>query len=105
MLVLWSLYLPHESFATELTTLTALLAVHWMPRNESQLRPGKLTWNLKIMQLKRKIIFQTSMFGFHVNFPGSIVNLVGIPVSIRTDSLFSLVKLQHFEAFFQELRR
>ena len=26
--------------------------------------PWKLTWNLKIIQLKRNIIFQTSMFGF-----------------------------------------
>ena len=32
--------------------------------------PGKLTWNLKITCLKRKIIFQTSTFGFHVNFQG-----------------------------------
>ena len=31
---------------------------------------GKLPWNLKIMCLKRKIIFQTFMFGFHVNFQG-----------------------------------
>ena len=34
----------------------------------------KLTWNLKNTQSKRKIIFQTSIFGFHVNFPGSIYN-------------------------------
>ena len=32
--------------------------------------PWKLTWNLKITPSKRKIIFQTSVFGFHVNFPG-----------------------------------
>ena len=30
----------------------------------------KLTWNLKITCLKRKIIFQTFTFGFHVNFQG-----------------------------------
>ena len=30
--------------------------------------PGKLTWNLKIICLKRKIIFQTSIFGFHVTY-------------------------------------
>ena len=35
--------------------------------------PGKLTWNLKITCLKRKIIFQTSIFGFHVNFQGCIL--------------------------------
>ena len=32
--------------------------------------PGKLAWNLKITQLKRKVIFQTSIFGFHINFSG-----------------------------------
>ena len=30
------------------------------------LHSRKLTWNLKIICLKRKIIFQTSFFGFHV---------------------------------------
>ena len=35
------------------------------------LHPGKLTWNLKITQLKREIISQTSIFGFNMlNFPG-----------------------------------
>ena len=34
--------------------------------------PRKLTWNLKITCLKRKIIFQSSIFGFHVSFRGSI---------------------------------
>jgi len=33
--------------------------------------PRKMNgWNLNITQLKRKIIFQTSILGFHVNFPG-----------------------------------
>ena len=32
--------------------------------------PWKLTWNLLITPSKRKIIFQTSMIMFHVNFPG-----------------------------------
>ena len=35
--------------------------------------PGKLTWNLKITCLKREIIFQNSIFGFHVNFQGCII--------------------------------
>ena len=34
------------------------------------LHPGRLTWNLQITQLERKIIFQTSMIMFHVNLPG-----------------------------------
>ena len=33
--------------------------------------PRKLTWNLKITCLKRKIIFQPSILGFHVSFRGS----------------------------------
>ena len=32
----------------------------------SLIHPWKLTWNLKITQLKRKIIFQTSIFGFNM---------------------------------------
>ena len=34
------------------------------------LHPGRLTWNLTITHLKRKIIFQTIIFRFHVNLPG-----------------------------------
>ena len=32
--------------------------------------PGKSTWNLIITQLKRRLIFQTSIFWFHVNLHG-----------------------------------
>ena len=32
--------------------------------------PWKLIWNLKLTKLKRKSIFKTSIFGFHVNFRG-----------------------------------
>ena len=35
-----------------------------------ELHPWKLTWNLKVTPLKRKIIFQISILGFHVNFRG-----------------------------------
>ena len=38
-----------------------------------ELHGGRLTWNLKITQLKRKIIFQTIIFRFHVNLPGCIL--------------------------------
>ena len=40
---------------------------HGMPLN---LHPGRLTWNLQIANLEKKIIFQTSMSMFHVNLPG-----------------------------------
>ena len=33
------------------------------------LPPGRLTWNLQITRLERKIIFQTIIFRFHVNLP------------------------------------
>ena len=36
------------------------------------IHPGRLTWNLTITQLKRKIIFRTIIFRFHVNLPGCI---------------------------------
>ena len=35
------------------------------------LHPGRLTWNLQITHLERKMIFQTSMIMFHVNLQGS----------------------------------
>ena len=34
------------------------------------LHPGRLTWNLPIPHLERKMIFQTIIFRFHVNLPG-----------------------------------
>ncbi len=39
---------------------------------KKRVQPGKLTWNLEITQLKRNIIFQTSMFRLHVSFRGVI---------------------------------
>ncbi len=45
----------------------------WMflkPCKWDKLHPPKLTWNLNITCLKRKIIFQTSIFRFHVSFLG-----------------------------------
>ena len=57
------------------------------------IHPGKLTWNIKIGQLKRKIIFQTSIFVFHVNFQGCI----------HPFSTFSLLSLCYF-IFWASLR-
>ena len=50
---------------------------------KNQKSSRKLTWNLKITCLKRKIIFQTFIFGFHVSFRGGtcqchwMVNIIG----------------------------
>ena len=38
--------------------------------NFSRIHPGRLTWNLQITHLERKMIFQTPMIMFHVNLPG-----------------------------------
>ena len=32
--------------------------------------PGRLTWNLEIIHLERKMMFQTFIIMFHVNLPG-----------------------------------
>ena len=41
-------------------------------RKNGTLHPGRLTWNLQITHLERKMIFQTSMIMFHVNLQGCI---------------------------------
>ena len=38
------------------------------------LHPWNFTWNLKSTHLERKIIFQTSIFRFHVQFQGSTLS-------------------------------
>ena len=38
-------------------------------RKISWIHPGRLTWNLQITHLERKMIFQTSMIMVHVNLP------------------------------------
>ena len=40
---------------------------------QEALHPGRLTWNIQITHLERKLIFQTSMIMFHVNLPGCTV--------------------------------
>ena len=45
---------------------------HWNSSPE-YLRPGRLTWNLQITHLERKMIFQTSIIVFHVNLPGVVI--------------------------------
>ena len=41
------------------------------------LHPGRLTWNLQIIHLERKMIFQTCIIMFHVNLPGCTFNSQG----------------------------
>ena len=51
-----------------------------VPSLKLTLHPWNLTWNLKITQLKRKIIFQASILRFHVKFQGSTIFLLGRPI-------------------------
>ncbi len=63
------------------------------------IHPGRLTWNLQITHLERKMIFQTSMTMFHVNLPGcSIVffsDQQGFPISIFFTSTWVVQDLVH----------
>ena len=43
-----------------------------MQEDKYSIHPGRLTWNLQITHLERKMIFQTSMIMFHVNLQGCI---------------------------------
>ena len=43
-----------------------------IPCRLARLPPRKLTWNINITQLKRKIIFQTSIFGIHDSYQRGI---------------------------------
>ena len=46
------------------------------------LHPGKLTWNLQITHLERNMIFQTFIFGFHVNLQGFYQQFVGCELAV-----------------------
>ena len=63
-------------------TKRVVFIMFWMPqRGRGDIRttfrdcylfaihPGRLTWNLQITHLERKIIFQFTMFRFYVNLP------------------------------------
>ena len=42
------------------------------------LHPGRLTWNIQITHLERKMIFQTPMIMFHANLQGCMLRIVMI---------------------------
>ena len=46
-------------------------SARWWVVNTDFLHPGKLTWNLKRMVSKRNLLFQGSIFRFHISFRGS----------------------------------
>ena len=49
--------------------------------------PGRLTWNLQITHLERKIIFQTSVIMFHVNLQECIQLVLNFPAAYWIDPL------------------
>ena len=51
-----------------------LRSVSPIDHGNGKLHPGRLTWNIQITHLERKMIFQTSMIMFHVNLPGCTQN-------------------------------
>ena len=72
-----TLLLPHRHEATTQhhnSRFPATAAIHQPGdlRFFSAGHPWRLTWNLQITQLSRKIIFQTIIFRFHVNLPGCL---------------------------------
>ena len=50
------------------------IQVNYYPQCHPHIHPGRLTWNLQITYLERKMIFQTSMIMFHVNLQGCCLN-------------------------------
>ena len=74
-LVIYSLRFPvmadhehnlHLNCANEIFLTSHAMNDQMKGANERSSR--KLTWNMKIIPLKRKLIFQTSIFRFHVSF-------------------------------------
>ena len=60
-----------------MSSRSAATSRHSSPRDLLQwespklvLHPGRLTWNVQLTDLERKIILQTSVIMFHVNLPG-----------------------------------
>ena len=53
----------------------------------SNIHPGRLTWNLQITHLERKMIFQASMIMFHVNLQGCSWHRNGMPEFTPLDLL------------------
>ena len=56
-----------------------LIEKRWSAPSFWLVHPGRLTWNLQITQLNRKLIFQPSFFRFHVNLPGCTLSHYLLP--------------------------
>ena len=64
--------------------------------------PKKLTWNLEIMVSNRNLLFQGTMFRFHVCFGGCIYYVTHFQVFFFKSTTFYIILLYlttHFESF------
>ena len=61
-------------------------------KQKNMLPPGRLTWNLQITHLERKMIFQTPMIMFHVNLQGCTF----YPTKTHFGTFRLVVDLLHF---------
>ena len=50
--------------------------------------PGRLTWNIQITHLERKMIFSTSMIMFHVNLPGCTLQSTNMATEHETFHIY-----------------
>ena len=67
-----SLHLEHGEISLQCLEMNRTWVLH----------PGKLTWNLQITHLERNMIFQTFIFGFHVNLQGFYQQFVGCELAV-----------------------
>ena len=71
-------FLGVDSLTTPKFLVPKFVASEYVPKKHDHkmeavpkvVHPGRLTWNLQITHLERKMIFQTSMIMVHVNLPG-----------------------------------
>ena len=70
--------------------------LRWIQCTKMWLHPRKLTWNLKRMVSKRNLLFQGSIFRFHVSFRGSTNQNAHTFVQISSNFPQGLSPEEHF---------
>ena len=64
-----------------------LIEKRWSAPSFWLVHPGRLTWNIQITHLERKMIFQTIIFRFHVNLPGCTLSHYLLPGILHPPSM------------------
>ena len=88
-------YYDEESYVEFLLFLFVFFLFGMINKTQS-LHPGRLTWNLQITHLERKMIFQASMIMFHVNLPGCKVCMIQLLQKIHFRTVDDLADLAFF---------